>query len=561
MEDVMRRENIMRSGLALRFASGLASAMLVLGGAPAAASEPAPTDKPPHLIVVISIDQYSGDLFSEYRGEYSAGLKRLQSGVVFPRAYQGHAITETCPGHSTILTGSRPSRTGIVANMWYDPAVPRADKTVYCMEDPGAEGSDSSNYRASSLHLKVPTFGDRLKAAVPGTRVVSVAGKDRAAILLGGHAADESWWWNGHGFGSYAGREPGAAVLRLNQRIEQALSKPAPPLAVPKQCAVRAQSLPLDEGLVVGEGRFEREAGDAKGFRGSPALDQATLQLAGDFAEQMALGRGEAVDILTIGLSASDVVGHRYGTGGQEMCIQQLALDAALGGFLERLDRTGVDYMVVLTADHGGHDLPERGVRHAQPTERRASALLSPQGASGAVASRTGIDGDLLWSEGASGDIYVSGRLAGAERARVIDAAFDHYSAQPEVAAVFRRDELAAAPPPKGPPDEWSLLDRARAGFHPGRSGDLLVLLKPNVMSVVVPRKDLAAMHGSPWDMDRRVPLLFWRKGITPFEQPLPVETVDILPTLAALVGLHIPEGEIDGRCLDIAAGPRDSCG
>mgnify|MGYP006182925799 CR=1 FL=1 len=66
--------------------------------------------------------------------------------------------------------------------------------------------------------------------------------------------------------------------------------------------------------------------------------------------------------------------------------------------------------------------------------------------------------------------------------------------------------------------------------------------------------------HGSPWDYDRRVPILFWRQGLVPFEQPLAVETADIMPTLAGLIGLAVPEGEVDGRCLDLLAGPASSC-
>lgn len=539
-------------------ASLFASAAMFFAVPQSAASDPAPT--PPRLIVVISIDQLSADLFTEYRTRYTGGMKRLDGGVVFPSAYQGHAITETCPGHSTILTGSRPARTGIIANMWYDPAAPRADKIIYCMEDESVAGTDSANYRASTVHLKVPTFGDRLKAVAPDTRVVSIAGKDRAAMLLGGHHADEVWWWNGKGFGSYEGRTQPAAVERLNRKIDRAVSAPADPLAVPAHCASKGQPLVLAEGLTVGEGRFAREAGDYKGFRGSPALDEVTLELAGDFADQMKLGRGKGTDILTVGLSANDVVGHRYGPGGQEMCIQQFALDRELGRFFARLDKSGVDYLVVLTADHGGHDLPERGTIHAQPMERRASAAISAQGASEAIAAATGIAGEHLWSEGPTGDIYVSAAVPEEDRGKVADAAYAHYAAHPDVAAVFRREELEMLPMPDGSPEEWSLRDRARLSFYPGRSGDLQVLLKPNVMSVVVPRKDLTTMHGSPWGMDRRVPLLFWRKGIKPFEQPLPVETADILPTLAALVGLPIPTGEIDGRCRDITAGPVNSC-
>ncbi len=78
------------------------------------------------------------------------GFKRLLDGVVFPSAYQGHADTETCPGHSTILTGFRPEHTGIIGNDWFDFTAPRHDKKVYCAEDEAVPGSTSSSYTAST---------------------------------------------------------------------------------------------------------------------------------------------------------------------------------------------------------------------------------------------------------------------------------------------------------------------------------------------------------------------------------------------------------------------------
>ena len=102
------------------------------------------------------------------------------------------------------------------------------------------------------------------------------------------------------------------------------------------------------------------------------------------------------------------------------------------------------------------------------------------------------------------------------------------------------------------------MLERARASFDPQRSGDVVVMLN----RAIVPIKDPngGTTHGSPWDYDRRVPILFLRKGLTGLEQPAPVETVDIAPTLAALIGLEVPAGEFDGRCLDIDGGTGDTC-
>ena len=86
-------------------------------------------------------------------------------------------------------------------------------------------------------------------------------------------------------------------------------------------------------------------------------------------------------------------------------------------------------------------------------------------------------------------------------------------------------------------------------------------MLKRGVVPIPTPGPGFVATHGSPWDYDRRVPILFWRKGMTGFEQPSPVETVDIAPTLAALIGLPVPAGAFDGRCLDLDGGTGDTCG
>ena len=102
----------------------LAALALMATSSPLAAQ----TAPKPKLIVAIAVDQLSSDVFSEYRPRFTGGFKRLSGGVVFPRGHQGHAATETCPGHSTILTGSRPARTGIIANDWQDPGLPRKAK-------------------------------------------------------------------------------------------------------------------------------------------------------------------------------------------------------------------------------------------------------------------------------------------------------------------------------------------------------------------------------------------------------------------------------------------------
>lgn len=538
--------------------AGLAS----LVTAPAYAQTPVT----PKLVVAIAVDQFSSDLFDEYRPYYKGGLKRLTQGVVFPRGYQSHAATETCPGHSTILTGDRPSRTGIIANDWAMPGLERKDAggrptfDVYCAEKPGPAGSSAAQQLISADLLKVPTLGDRMKTVDLRTRVLSVSGKDRAAVMMGGYGTDVTIWWNGKAFGTYAGLDATLPVglAQINVRATAAIAKPIVQ-KLPRECS--AHSLAVPTGPTTSVGTLQpRKAGDAGRWRATPEFDAMTLDVALAGVSAMKLGKGELTDVLAVSFSATDYVGHSFGTAGAETCSQIMALDATLARMFAALDKTGVPYVVVLTADHGGHDMPERNRARGLPDAQRVDVALFAPTVGAQVAARFGLPGNPLIGRSAFGDMYVSASVPAAKRLAVRDSAVSIYRAHPQVEVVFTRDDLIAAPGPSGPADEWSLLTRAKASFDPERSGDFLVLLKEYVTPIPSAGAGYVATHGSPWGYDRRVPILFWWKGIQGFEQPNAVETVDIMPTLASLIGLDIPVGDVDGRCLDLDAGTGNNC-
>src|SRR5207248_7686534 len=141
-----------RAGL-LRFArnDGVIMRKFILAAAAAlfASQSAAQAPAAPRLLVVISVDQFSANLFDEYRPQWSGGFARLAAGTVFRNGYQSHAATETCPGHSTLLTGDHPSRTGIISNAWIDQKVGRSDVAVYCAEDESVPGTSSIAYKVS----------------------------------------------------------------------------------------------------------------------------------------------------------------------------------------------------------------------------------------------------------------------------------------------------------------------------------------------------------------------------------------------------------------------------
>jgi predicted AlkP superfamily pyrophosphatase or phosphodiesterase len=506
---------------------------------------------PPKLLVVIAIDQFSANLFDEYRPQFTAGLARLASGTVFRNGYQSHALTETCPGHSTMLTGDHPARTGIINNIWVDQSVSRSDKSVYCAEDESQPGTSSIAYKVSPKHLLVPTLGELMKQRWPGSRNVAVAGKDRAAVMMGGHAPDQRWYWNGKTFDTdLQGVSVPQVVSKFQAALAAALAQPRPPLESTPLCQAKARVVPIEGGgKPVGSGQLARAAGDLNAFRASPELDGDTLALAAGLVDEMQLGRRTDPDLLSISLSATDYVGHSYGTEGEEMCLQLLELDREVGDFLRLLDSRGIDYAVALTADHGGKDIPERERLAGVGSAQRVDPALSPGTMGKKLVTQLGLSGPGLLGDSPFGDIYVDKNLKPADRNRLLTAALAAYKAHPQVEAVFTAAQIARTPVPIGSPEKWSLIQRARASYYSGRSGDFLVALKKDVTPIADTRRYIAT-HGSPWDYDRRVPILFWRSGGAGATIEHSADTTDIMPTLANMIGLPLAPGSVDGHCL-----------
>jgi len=540
----------------------LASICLALATLPLAVqaqeAEAAPgAARPPALIVTLVVDQFSADLFNQYRARFTGGLKRLaDQGLVYANGYQQHAMTETCPGHATILTGLNPARAGIPANDWIDRTT---GQEVYCLAAPQnalAHGRNTDNGPVGPDQLTASTLGDWLKAVSPQSRVYAVSGKDRGAITLNGHQGDGAFWYTvGFGFTTYV--EPGrsaearlAPVAALNARIAARLE------ATPAVWTYSDQTCRALEGDWTIGGASFRAALPPQRFAidTSPWLDEMTLEAATELLDSRELGRRGVTDMLGVSLSATDRIGHTFGNQGPEMCDQMHRLDVALGAFLDRVAQVPGGALVVLTADHGGNDFPERqSTRGFSEARRGDPALLGRLNA--ALKTEFALDVDPL-SLGGSGLMVVgAGKIALPQplRARVAAAAVEHLRAEPTVAGAWTIEEALAAPAPAvdASPEELSLLERQHVGAVEGRSPDIVLALQPGITPGAGRAGLYVAGHGTPWNYDRRVPIIFWSPQGTGQERYLPIRTIDIAPTLARAMALETPE-DLDGHCLDL---------
>ncbi len=548
---------------------------------------PAVATEKPKLIVMISVDQFASHIFDQWRATFTGGLKTLSSGVVYPSGYQSHAATETCPGHATLLTGVHPSRSGIVANNWYDTSTGR---DTYCMLDRDARllgfpdtvaADDSRRAPRSPRNMTATALGDWLQAASPNSKVFAVSGKDRGAITMAGQNPTGVFWFiDGIGFSTYA--KPGVEdalrmqpATQINTELKTAWAK-KPPLwrYYDKKCARLAATVPA--------GNFDFQSqvppdlpdpfngsafdtvNDKPGYyKGTPLLDDITLKLAQKLITSEKLGQRDSADIIAIGLSATDYIGHRYGTQGPEMCDQLARLDNGLKNLFQMLTKLKIPYLVTLSADHGSMDIVERTAQAGYPAVRLApikiltelnqklrDSLQLPFYNPLAAASG-GRDLQQLHIVNAEGKAE-TGALKDSIRAATLKLLTDY---KPDILEAFTREQALAAIPDKAlPMDEYSMLQRFAVNADAKRSGDIFVSIRPYVFGGF-PEKlgDTVASHGTPYNYDRRVPILFWWPGATPQERPLPIATVDIAPTLANALGLAVPlqmDGKpIDGQC------------
>ncbi len=523
----------------------------------------------PKLVVVISIDQFSANLYAQHRGEFVGGLKTLSQGIVYPNGYQSHAFTETCPGHSTLLTGKHPNKTGISANDWYDR---ETGKTVYCLADPTATPADDPKGRAvSPVNMVATTYGDWLKETSPKSRVFGVSGKDRGAITMSGHHADGQFWYQ-PGFGFTTWVAPGQTaeerlkpVAALNAKLAADLKTHPYTWDYAKDSAKRCKALEAD--YETGGRKWRAalpgpvatdDAGKQRDLYASPFTDAATLELAQSLRETYGLGDGPQVDVLTISLSATDFIGHRYGTRGPEMCDQIARLDERLGAFLKSLDKVKGGVLVALAADHGGADFVERLHDEGYDSERVIGkpwvAKLSAE-----VRAQLNLSWEPVMADGGIDQLYVVGpdrkAPSAIDRARITAAALTLIKRDPAVAEAFDSNAILTMEP--APADaaieELSVAERVRRSVYPGRVGDILIAFKPNRVPATA-GATYVSTHGSPWDYDRRVPILFWWKGATSHERVLPLDTVDIAPTIAAVTGVK-PPADVDGVCRTLVYG------
>lgn len=551
----------------------------------------AAADKP-SLVVVISVDQMRADYLERFRPWFEKdGFNRfLQRGAVYAQAHHRHSYAETAPGHASIGTGLDPRDHGILSNRWFDRA---SGKNPYTASDPAArwvgmpERDSRAEVPASPVRLDGAGLGDRFKERFPRARVVGLALKDRAAVFMAGRRADAAIWFDDRSarFVTSDYYPPHQSLLAFDEaplraflgdprHREWGLSGLIPPPDMDR-VTFDPPELARYKDPIEGMGaRFPHPLRSTRALTTSPFGDELTLEYARFAIRNMALGRNPSgvPDLLFLGLSSTDLYGHKYGPDSREIADGMVRLDRSLGRFLRWLDAWmgRRRALIFLTADHGVTPVPEiaRERERRQGREPAADAFgrfdMKNPGRARPVAdcgadrlqverqaahdlgysldeSRPSVEeASIAWFE--DGFVYLNRpvlarRGIDLERAKI--AVRNALRARSGLAAAYTNTEIG-----NGLPDDSPAALAVTRSFRADRAGEVYAILKPGWIWLY--QQNAGTTHGEPNESDTHVPLLAWGPGVVAGRYETPTSPLAIAKTVGAIFGFFVGEPDVE---------------
>lgn len=532
----------------------------------------------PRLILQITVDQLRADLPLRERERWGeGGFRRFyDQGVVFPDAHYGYANTETVVGHATLATGANPSVHGMVGNTWYDRDAHRlqldvddgrydlaGDGGAVCADAGHSGGAGTKSRGRSPRMLLAPTIADSVAAAGGGrAKVFSLSMKDRAAVPLGGRAGKAFWWSDASGafvsstyYFADGALPPWAKAWNASGEADRYDGRSWALLLAPSSYRFAAKDDQPWESPPPGMGRtfphhYDRSAlkdGFYSAIAASPFGDELVVSFACALMKGEQVGRDEVVDYVSVSLSSTDYIGHRFGPDSLEMEDEVLRVDRAIAALLLAADEAAGKgrTLAILSADHGVAEAVEE-----QQSEGRDAGriVLSQLEAAAPVRALEKRFGGAFIAQNSPPFVYLDEdalRRRHVDPRRAADVLAVEFAKAPGVAAVLTRAQIEASRPVlvRGGEPGVDVLRAVRRGFHSLRSGDLHVVAKPGWQiaregPIAIP---FATGHGTPWGYDTSVPLVFAGAGLPARTIAGPVDATDVAPTIAALAGVPMP--------------------
>jgi len=503
----------------------------------------------PKAIFVISYDQMRGDFpekFSRFWGK--KGFNRImKEGAYSPLCHFNHVSNMTCPGHAVLLTGSYPSLTGIVSNDFFD--TPSAC-ICYCTEDKKHPVKGNPSIGRSPELLKQLTLGDVLQKKYPQSKGLAIALKDRAAILMAGRNPKNNviWFdWKSQNFTTSSYYSQPQWLDALNTTI------PHTAYAGKVWRTILPDSLAYEDTVTVegnfpgGNITFPHEIGVPGQQHYTEAMLTSPFGISYLFESvkfainKDEIGKDAFPDIVSIGVSTTDFLGHTFGPDSREIQELYIHADSILGNFLDHLDQTiGKDaYIVVIASDHGVAPIPEYITRFGKVPVDAGRIYEKPliDSIEREMTRRCGNFQNRTWIKVFEPPtIFLNDTTiykSGYESPMIADTVCKILSNIDGIASAVPTSMIQQGQIPPG----WTkeLLEMYRNDIHPDRTGEVMFMVKPYWLFGSKP-----ANHGTPYDYDTHVPLMFFGGGISPMQILGKTDPADIVPTLAHILQVNI---------------------
>lgn len=515
----------------------------------------------PKLVVGLVIDQMRWDYLYRFESKYGEGGFRrlLGDGYSLNNVHINYIPTVTAIGHTSIYTGSVPSIHGIAGNNWVDKST---GKSIYCTSDDTVKpvGSTSDkNGQHSPRNLWSTTISDQLRLATNfQSKVVGVSLKDRASILPAGHNPTAAYWLDdstGNFISStYYMKDLPNWVNDFNQQnYVEKLSANGWNTLLPINQYTESTRDNVEWESLLGSAKtptfpYNNLAEDVKAKKGlirtTPFGNTLTLKFATSSLDNYQLGLGSATDFLAINLASTDYVGHAFGPNSIEVEDTYLRLDKDLAAFFTDLDKKlgKNNYLVFLSADHGGaHSvgfLEENKIPTGFYGEGQEKSLNDD------LEKKFGVAKLILGTE--NYQVYLNENLI-AEKNLNYDEVKKYAIAtirkDPKVLYALDMEKVGEAPVPE------PVKTRAINGYNWKRSGDIQIVTKDGYLAYYAKKGTTHSVWNS---YDSHIPLIFMGWKIKSGESNQPYNMTDIAPTVAALLHIQFPSGNIGQPIVEV---------
>jgi predicted AlkP superfamily pyrophosphatase or phosphodiesterase len=511
----------------------------------------------PKIVVGIVVDQMCYDYLYRFQHHFSTdGFNRfLNRGVNCRNTNYNYVPTYTGPGHASIYTGTTPYNHGIVANEWYDRT---KAKGVNCVSDQSVQavGNASSAYgQVSPHHLETMTITDQLKFTYPASDVFSISIKDRSAALPGGHLSDGSYWFD-YSSGKfitstfYMDQLPSWVQTFNEQRNADTYLADWELLNDPSSYSRSIDNSPYEVTIKGAKTptfpyAFTSFAkGNYSQFTITPFANTLLTDFALELLNHEGVGKNDATDMLCISYSTPDIAGHAFGPYSLEIEDIYARLDLELAKLFKALDKQvgKQNYVCFLTADHA-----------VVPVPQQLKDEKLPGGYFDMSACITSINtqlrqkyGTILIQSEENQNIYLNYALIDSlkiSKSEVQQEIADILRSFPEVKVAVTGSDLERGIIQ----DPW--MQMILNGYSKERSGDVIFMLKPGYLAISSDTRSehKGTSHGSAFNYDTHVPLLWYGNKMKHQEIFRPIEITDISATLVHLLNLQ-RNGSMTGK-------------